>query len=105
MKTIIQTEAFRRWEQNLKDKRVRTLVAARLFRLANGLPGDVKSVGENVSELRIHYGPGFRLYFTTQGDVLIVLLCGGEKSGQKKDIVLAKMLVRALKNEEKSIHE
>ncbi|MEX9253855.1 type II toxin-antitoxin system RelE/ParE family toxin [Pseudenterobacter timonensis] len=105
MKEMIQTETFRRWEQNLKDKRARTLVAARLFRLANGLPGDVKPVGEGVSELRIHYGPGFRLYFTSQGEVLIILLCGGEKSDQKKDIVLAKMLARALKNEEISIHE
>lgn len=94
MKDIIQTESFRRWEQNLKDKRAKTLIAARLFRLANGLPGDVKSVGEGISELRIHYGPGFRIYFKQHGDVLLILLSGGDKSSQAQDIFLAKTLAK-----------
>lgn len=58
MKQILQTEVFRRWEASLKDRRVKTMIAARLFRLVNGLPGDVKPVGAGISELRIHYGAG-----------------------------------------------
>lgn len=100
MKEIVQTEAFRYWERNLKDRRVKTLIAARLFRLANGLSGDVKPVGEGVSELRIHYGPGYRIYFKTQGDILIILLCGGDKNSQVKDILLAKTLARSFINQE-----
>ncbi len=63
MKLILQTEVFRRWQASLKDQRVKTMIAARLFRLANGLPGDVKPVGAGISELRIHYGAGYRIYF------------------------------------------
>ena len=92
MKEIVQTESFRRWEQNLKDRRARTIIASRLFRLANGLQGDSRSVGEGISELRIHFGPGYRIYFKSQGNCIIVLLCGGDKSSQQKDILMAKML-------------
>jgi len=80
MKEIVQTESFRRWEQNLKD------------RLANGLAGDIRPVGEGISELRIHFGPGYRIYFKDQGNCIIVLLCGGDKSSQARDILMAKML-------------
>lgn len=66
MKEIVQTESFQRWEQNLKDRRAKTIIASRLFRLANGLAGDIKPVGEGISELRIHYGPGYRIYFKDQ---------------------------------------
>ena len=76
MKEIAQTEVFRRWEAQLKDRRLKTIIAARLFRLANGLPGDVKPIGEGVSELRIHHGPGYRVYFKQHGNLLIILLCG-----------------------------
>ncbi|MDR6434651.1 type II toxin-antitoxin system RelE/ParE family toxin [Brucella pseudogrignonensis] len=89
---IQQTSVFQKWETGLRDKRARTIIAARLMRLAEGLPGDVEPVGEGVSELRIHYGPGYRVYFQKRGNVLIVLLCGGDKSSQKRDIATAKRL-------------
>lgn len=100
MKEILQTESFLRWEQNLMDRRAKTLIAARLFRLANGLTGDAKSVGEGISELRIHVGPGYRIYFKQQGKYLIVLLCGGDKSSQDKDILFAKILARTITAQE-----
>ena len=94
MITIKETETYRKWERKLKDPRVKATIAARVFRLANGLPGDVAPVGEGVSELRIHYGPGYRVYFRQQGDEIILLLCGGNKSTQNKDIELAKQLAK-----------
>ena len=87
-----QTEAFAKWESRLRDKRARTIIATRLARLAHGLPGDVEPVGEGVSELRIRYGPGYRVYFQQRGDILIVLLCGGDKKTQARDIATAKKL-------------
>ena len=102
---ILQTTVFQRWEQNLRDRRAKTLIAARLFRLANGLAGDVKPVGEGVSEMRISYGPGYRIYFKQQGCRIIILLCGGDKSSQANDITLAKMLARTLDSQEIFCHE
>ncbi|BBV19198.1 addiction module antitoxin RelB [Citrobacter portucalensis] len=102
---ILQTMVFRRWEQNLRDRRAKTLIATRLFRLANGLSGDVKPVGEGVSEMRISYGPGYRIYFKQQGCRIIILLCGGDKSSQANDITLAKMLARSLDYQEVFRHE
>ena len=89
-----QTTTYAKWEAKLRDKRAKTLIAARLMRLAEGLPGDIEPVGEGVSELRIHYGPGYRLYFQRRGSVLIVLLCGGDKSTQSRDIATAKNLAK-----------
>lgn len=89
-----QTDTFAKWEGRLRDKRIRTLIATRLARLAHGLPGDVKPVGEGVSELRIDYGPGYRVYYVQRGAVLIVLLCGGSKKTQDADIVMAKKLAK-----------
>ncbi|MFZ3032557.1 MAG: type II toxin-antitoxin system RelE/ParE family toxin [Parvibaculum sp.] len=89
-----QTETFAKWESRLRDKRARTVIATRLARLAHGLPGDVEPVGEGVSELRIHYGPGYRIYFQQRGDILIVLLCGGDKKTQARDIATAKKLAK-----------
>ena len=92
---IKQTETFRLWESRLRDRRARTMIAARVFRLAQGLSGDIAPVGEGVSELRIHYGPGYRVYFQRRGYTIIVVLCGGEKSTQAKDIAAAKRLLAA----------
>lgn len=91
---IKETETYRKWERKLKDSRAKAMIAARVFRLANGLPGDVSPVGQGVSELRIHYGPGYRVYFRQQGDEIILLLCGGNKSTQSKDIEVAKQLAK-----------
>ena len=89
---IKQTETFRKWRMQLKDERVRGLIASRLDRLDFGHAGDVAPVGQGISELRIHYGPGYRIYFHKRGDTIIVLLCGGDKSTQAKDIKVAKRL-------------
>ena len=89
-----QTETFRKWRTRLKDERARILVASRLDRLAFGLAGDVEPVGQGVSELRIHHGPGYRVYFQKRGNTIIVLLCGGDKSTQANDIKAAKRLAQ-----------
>jgi putative addiction module killer protein len=87
-----QTDTFRKWRTKLKDEKVRALIASRLDRLAFGHAGDVEPVGQGISELRIHYGPGYRIYFQKRGKTIIVLLCGGDKSTQAKDIKAAKRL-------------
>lgn len=105
MKEILQTEVFRRWEKNLTDRRVKTVIATRLFCLANGLSGDAKPVGEGVSELRIHHGPGYRIYYKQQGNLIIILLCGGDKHSQESDILLAKKLSNSIAKQEIFIDE
>jgi len=92
MVELIRSATFDRWLSGLRDRRAVARIAARLDRLASGNTGDVQPVGDGVSELRIHYGPGYRLYFLQRGPVLIVLLCGGDKSTQEKDITQAKAL-------------
>jgi len=87
-----QTETFKKWRKQLKDERLRGLIASRLDRLSFGHAGDVESVGQGISELRIHYGPGYRIYYHKRGDTIIVLLCGGDKSTQTKDIKTAQRL-------------
>lgn len=87
-----QTETFRKWRTKLKDERARTAIALRLTRLAYGHAGDTEAVGQGISELRIHHGSGYRVYFQRRGDTIIVLLCGGDKSSQAKDIKTAKRL-------------
>jgi putative addiction module killer protein len=94
---IKQTETFLLRESKLKDKRVRALIATRLSRLAEGLPGDIAPVGNGISELRIHYGPGYRVYLQQRVTILVVLLCGGDKSTQARDISLAKKLAQEWK--------
>ena len=89
---IKQTATYMTWESKLKDQRAKAAIAARIFRLANGLPGDVSPVGQGVSELRIHYGPGYRIYFQQRGNEIVILLWGGDKSSQTKDIETAKRL-------------
>ena len=88
-----QTETFRKWRLGLRDIRARAAIASRLDRLAFGHAGDVEPVGEGISELRIHYGPGYRVYFQRRGNTIIVLLCGGDKSTQVRDIKTAKRLL------------
>jgi len=87
-----QTETFRKWREKLKDDRARAVIASRLARLAYGHAGDAEPVGEGVSELRIHHGPGYRVYFQRRGETIVVLLCGGDKGTQAKDIKTAKRL-------------
>jgi len=89
-----QTDTFQKWWKGLKDERAVAFVFARLGRLSHGLVGDVKPVGEGVSELRIDYGPGYRVYFKRRGNILIILLCGGDKHTQSNDIKLAKKLAK-----------
>lgn len=92
MVEIRQTTVFREWLENLVDGRAIERIAQRIVRLQAGLLGDVKPIGAGISELRIDYGPGYRLYFVQRGDVLIVLLCGGNKRTQRRDIARAKAL-------------
>lgn len=83
---IKQTDVFLKWRLGIKDSRVRAIIASRLDRLAFGLMGDVKPIGSGLSEIRIHAGPGFRVYFKQKGSTIIILLCGGTKSTQSNDI-------------------
>ena len=96
MLDIKQTKTYRKWEHKLKDQKAKAVIAARVFRLANGLAGDVTPIGQGVSELRIHYGPGYRLYFKQKGSEIIILLCGGDKGTQNRDIEIAKNLAKEL---------
>jgi putative addiction module killer protein len=89
---IKQTATYMTWESKLKDQRAKAAIAARIFRLANGLPGDVSPVGQGASERRSHYGPRYRIYFQQRGNEIVILLCGGDKSSQTKDIETAKRL-------------
>ena len=92
MLDVKQTATFRKWERKLRDQRAKALIAARIFRLANGLPGDVRSVGKGVIELRIHHGPDYRVYFKEIDMEIVILLCGGDKSTQQRDIETAQRL-------------
>ena len=93
---IRETQEFSTWLESLRDARARTRVQARILRLRYGNPGDVKPVGEGVSEMRIDYGPGYRVYFVKRGALLVILLAGGAKPTQDKDIRTALKLARLL---------
>ena len=93
---VRQTSANADWYAGLRDRQVKIRIDVRIRRLSLGNPGDVKPVGEGVSELRVDYGPGYRLYFVQRGNVLIVLLAGGDKSSQVGDIRKAKALANEL---------
>jgi putative addiction module killer protein len=97
MFTVRRTDIFIVWLSGLKDRRAAARVAARILRLEDGNLGDAKSVGEGVREMRIDYGPGYRVYFVQTDRTAIVLLCGGDKSKQARDIARAKKLARELK--------
>jgi putative addiction module killer protein len=92
VKEIRETDNYKRWFEKLSDSRAKIRIDMRIKRLALGNPGDVKSVGEGVSEMRINYGPGYRLYYKDTGKQIIILLCGGDKSTQQADISKAKKL-------------
>jgi putative addiction module killer protein len=89
---VRETDVYKRWFDRLRDRRAKSRIDARILRLSLGNPGDVKSVGHGVSEMRIDYGPGYRIYFTQRGNTIVVLLCGGDKGSQRDDIEQAKAL-------------
>lgn len=92
MVEIIKSETFRNWIDGLRDLRARAQIQTRIRRLSLGNPGDVKPIGEGLSEMRIDYGPGYRVYFMQRGAVLVIVLCGGDKTTQGQDIKTAKRL-------------
>ncbi len=95
---LIKSETFDRWLKDLRDIRAAARIQVRLDRMATGNPGDVKSVGDGISEMRIDYGPGYRVYFMRRGSLTVVLLCGGDKSTQDKDIAQAKAIAAQRKD-------
>ncbi|HMT44103.1 MAG TPA: type II toxin-antitoxin system RelE/ParE family toxin [Chakrabartia sp.] len=94
---IRRTDAFDRWMRKLRDANARARIQIRIDRLGRGLFGDVKDVGHGLSELRVDYGPGYRVYLMRRGEVLVILLCGGDKRTQDADIKQAKALAEDLK--------
>jgi putative addiction module killer protein len=93
---IRKTDLFAQWLDTLRDLRARARIQARIERLSAGNPGDVEPVGEGVSELRVNYGPGYRVYFKQRGPELVILLAGGDKSTQARDIKTALRLAHNL---------
>ena len=96
MLEVRETIVYADWFANLRDRTARSRIDIRIRRLSLGSPGDVKPVGEGVSELRVDYGPGYRVYFIQNAEVFVVLLAGGDKSSQDRDIRQAKALARDL---------
>jgi putative addiction module killer protein len=93
---VRQTAVFRKWMVGLRDRRAQARIGSRIDRLAGGLAGDTKAVGDGVHEMRIDQGPGYRVYFVWRGAVLVILLCGGDKSSQRRDIERAKAMAKEL---------
>jgi putative addiction module killer protein len=98
MLEIRRTEEFSRWIEDLRDTRAKAKILVRIDRLEMGNPGDVRPVGSGVSEMRIHYGPGYRVYFVQRGATLVILLCGGDKNSQAADIHQAIRLAEELED-------
>ena len=96
MMEVRKTEIFDKWFEGLKDRRARARIQVRIDRVEMGNFGDVAPVGDGISELRIFYGPGYRVYFIQRGEVVVVLLSGGNKASQKSDIVKAKKIATQL---------
>jgi len=96
MLEVYKTEEFARWFKKLRDRQAKARIQARIDRLEQGYFGDVESVGDGVNELRLFYGPGYRLYFTQRSSVIVILLTGGDKSSQRNDIAKAKELAHQL---------
>src|ERR1035438_1707799 len=99
MVEVRQTEVFVNWLRKLRDGNARSCIQIRIRRLSLGNFGDVKPVGEGVSELRIDYGPGYRVYFRQIGNLLVILLVGGSKKNQEADIAKAKKLAKEVQND------
>ncbi|MBG14562.1 MAG: type II toxin-antitoxin system RelE/ParE family toxin [Alloalcanivorax venustensis] len=97
--TVFATQQFDDWMGRLKDAQGKSRIAARIRRISLGNMGDIKSVGGGVSELRIHTGPGYRVYLTLRGQEVVILLVGGDKSSQSKDIKSAKALAKQYQEE------
>ena len=87
---VLQSATYQRWFKRLRDRHARARINARIRRLSLGNFGDAKRLGHNISELRIDYGPGYRVYFTRRGSLVVLLLCGGDKRTQEADIVRAR---------------
>lgn len=100
MFTVRLTVAFEAWLESLRDKRAQVRIAARLRQAEAGNLGDCKPVATGISEMRVHFGPGYRLYFTRKGNVLVVMLAGGDKSSQARDIRRAGRILKELEFEE-----
>jgi len=96
MRTLLQTDTYKKWFAGLKDARAQAHINVRLRRIELGVMGDCKPVGEGVSELRVDHGPGYRVYFVQRGQEVIILLAGGDKSSQARDIKSALKLARDL---------
>ena len=96
MVEIRQTDVYARWFRRLRDRQARVRIDSRIRRLSLGNPGDMRPVGEGISEIRIDYGPGYRVYFAQRGQNLVVLLAGGDKDSQERDIQRALALARGL---------
>lgn len=96
MTEVRQTDEYARWFDGLRDREARARILVRIRRLSLGNPGDVRPVGEGVSEMRIDYGPGYRIYFVSRGELLVILLAGGDKQTQSRDIETAREFARTL---------
>lgn len=97
---VLRTEEFADWLTGMRDRQGRAKILARIDRLEDGNPGKTRSVGSGVVEMRIDFGPGYRIYYIQRGDELVLLLCGGDKSTQSADIRLAKVLAERWTTEE-----
>ncbi|MER9289519.1 MULTISPECIES: type II toxin-antitoxin system RelE/ParE family toxin [unclassified Mesorhizobium] len=93
-----ETDTFKRWLEDLRDAQAKARIVRRIDRLTVGNPGDVKPVGEGISEMRIDDGPGYRIYFLQAGNLCVLLLCGGDKGTQSRDIAAAKKLAKEWKD-------
>jgi putative addiction module killer protein len=97
MVTFLRSETFDVWLSGLRDRRGKARIVARIIAAGHGNFGDCAPVGEGVSEMRIHFGPGYRVYFTRRGETVYLLLAGGDKSSQRRDITLAQAMAKSLK--------
>lgn len=98
MYNILQTDIFKKWLKKLKDMKGKSIILDRIKSAGRSDFGDCKPVGDNVSEMRIHFGPGYRLYFTLKNGILYILLCGGIKDTQKRDIAKAGKMAEQVQN-------